>query len=201
MKPLLILLLLASPAFAQRTLVPHTDRYAAVVPVECEIVGGARCSGSGMLLDSMHAITASHCVRSKTLIVFLPEPVPADVIALHVRNDWALLRFREPVEAVSVKVRKTELDQGEVVFGYGFGRSQGRFGITKGRYEGTNVIGGPVEEGDSGGPVLDASGELVGVCTEYTYGTDSWRGHALGSQAFRDFLSLREIDKGVEVVD
>lgn len=201
---LLLALLLTSYAQADRVLLEHSQNHGAIVRVECHYGEGRSCLGSAMLLDECHALTAHHCVRGGSLDVQLPGyTVQADVIAIHPRNDWALLRFRSPLAGITeAKVRKSPLPLGETVFGFGFGRDVGRFGYTVGKYRGDYIEGRLIEEGDSGGPILDADGRLVGVVTEYDVGTANWRGHAVGSEAFRRFLDLRnESFENVKLVD
>lgn len=190
MKPLLVLLLLCSPCYAQRVLLPHTADYASAVRVTCPLPQDRCTFGSAVVLDDRHALTAYHCIRKSELTVLFPDPVPADVIAIHTQYDWALLRFRSPIAAPSARIRPDALPVGSTVYGFGFGKV-GSFGYTKGRFEGSHITGCLIEPGDSGGPVTDETGALVGLVTEYDVGTCDWRGYAVGSQAFRDFCNLR----------
>lgn len=204
MKRLLTLLLcaLCSPAFAQREDIPHTPAHGAVVIAECQLNSGCFCTGSAVLLDPRHALAAYHCVKRPSMSIVLPyQTVEADVIAVHPRNDWALLRFRERLTGVPLmRMRPNALPIGSWVYGFGFG--QGSFGITTGRYQGTHIDGGPTEFGDSGGPILDEQGALVGLATELDNGTENWRGHAIASDCFRSFCNLRfETFDNVRMVD
>lgn len=201
-KPILILLLLAATAHAQRVELKHTEKHGAIVRVTCPVPPSRCVLGSGVLLDNRHLLTANHCIRGRAPTVRLPSgDVQADVIATCPCYDWALLRFRVPLTGVGeIQIRETPLDRDEWVFGYGFGMA--KFGYTAARYKGTHVEGAMIEHGDSGGPVLDAKGLLCGVVTEADEPTINWRGHALASQSFRDFCALRfETFDNVKVVD
>lgn len=194
MRPLALALLLlcSSPAWAQRTLIEHTESHGAIVRVKCPMPENRYCFGSGVLLDGDHMLTALHCIKNRTLRVFLPDQeVAADVIAIHPSNDWALLKFRQTLTGVPpMRIREQPLAIGDTVYGYGFGKV-GWFGYTRAVYRGGYVEGCLIEEGDSGGPVLDTDGRLVGLATEYDLGTCKWRGHALASDAFRRFVAVR----------
>lgn len=200
---LLIVLLFAGSAEAQRVKIQHNDSYGAIVRVECNLPENRMTLGSAILLDSQHALTAWHCIRGCSLaVVIAGQRVEGVVIAGNPRYDWALLRFHKPLSGVPpVRLRESPLQLGETVYGYGFGKV-GAFGYTRATYQGSYVTGCLTEEGDSGGPVLDSSGLLCGLVTEYDGGTCNWRGHALATDAFRQFVALRFEDfENVRLVD
>lgn len=195
MKPLALLLavLIYSPCFGQRVLLDYTPRYASIVRVYCD-----ECMGSAVIIDSRHAATAAHCTPVNRVQLSIG---PANVIALHPRCDWALLRLEKPVSMGNVRIR-TGVPIGEKVYGYGFGREGNRFGYAAGTYIGYCIQGGPVEPGDSGGPVLDSKGALVGLVNNVWVGTNNWQGIECGSKEFRKFLDLRlQTYDGVKVVN
>lgn len=194
---------LSAQGHAQRIFL-QPAAYAAIARVESDLGGGAKACGSCILVDDMHAVTAAHCVSGSTIDVITGgKRYTANVIAMHLRNDWALIRFFAPLPGVrGVTIRPEPLHIGERVYGYGFGTSAGRFGAVPGTYQGDHITGTLVEQGDSGGPILDWQGRLVGVVMGYVVDTNDWHGKECASQSFRDFVQLRKYESiGVEMVD
>lgn len=206
-RTLAVLFLLAAldgHANAQRVFLQPAGPYSGIGRVEVDLGNGAKAAGSCILLDDMHALTAAHCACGSVMTVQVNGlTIRGKVIAMELKNDWALVRLPEPIPGVKgVMIRQEPLRVGERVYAYGYGSEYGRFGSVSGTYQGEHITGTLVEEGDSGGPILDSQGRLVGVVMGYVVQTFDWYGKSCASQKFRDFIQLRRYEStGLEIVD
>jgi S1-C subfamily serine protease len=99
----------------------------------------------------------------------------ARIVARDEANDLALIRLIQPTETYAAKIRKKPLQLGETVFVMGFplaGQLDNGLNFTSGLVSSLAGIGNnsrmlqftaPVQAGNSGGPVVDNSGLVVGV--------------------------------------
>lgn len=135
-------------------------------------------SGSAVVIDCrptdtgyrVTALTAKHCLRLRDIngfTIMLQQGAQAlaggEVVAMHPQHDVALVAFASPDPVPVVRlatVAPSVLDRLTVV-GYAGGRGNRWVaeGVACDEHRGTT----PVAPGDSGGAVLNAAGELVGV--------------------------------------
>jgi len=128
--------------------------------------GSSTCSaGSCTVIDSSLVLTAAHVVgQSVATVDCAGEKIRGKVIALDLYRDWALVRLEKSIDVKPRSIRQAKLSEGETVFAIGYG-GQG-YGYTRGRFT-KGVLRGRAVSGDSGGPICDAQGKLVGVITGY----------------------------------
>lgn len=185
---LLLVVILQLPIAAQCTperCVPAVRPHAAVVRVAQIAPGGSRCYGSGTLVhkDGKQGIvlTCAHLFRGEAGDVTVTFPdgrrFEADLAAVDQAWDLAALRITQP-EAMPVTIATDHPKPGDRLQSCGYG-SDGRYWCNQGRVLGyvrtaatktyeTLELSGRARDGDSGGPVFNASGELVAV----VWGTD-----------------------------
>ena len=132
--------------------------------------------GSGFAIDETHIITNAHVVQNeKTVLVitYQEEELYAEVEKLDRRQDLAVLRLKDatvpPLESASVD---TVLD-GDDIYTVGAPKSMA-YTLTKGIVSNRSrtmngamyiQIDAAVNEGNSGGPLLNAQGQVIGVNT------------------------------------
>ncbi|WP_041744385.1 S1 family peptidase [Paraburkholderia xenovorans] len=148
-------------------------------------VGGAAQSHSGRLLRSGTAffvthtgdmLTSAHVVRGCKAIAVWPRSeaaVPASLIVTDDRLDVALLATRRAVDAIAVPTdRPVAAGASVYTIGFGLTPSSPRVPVlTHGYATGAAYVNGhrllvlhaDLREGNSGGPVIDASGRLAGM--------------------------------------
>lgn len=135
-------------------------------------------SGTGFFISREgHVITNAHVVRHcESVEVRTTPPVTAQVIARDDARDLAVLKIPGPSPAVApLRWNISDVRPGDRVALYGFPGPEGASGTS--RYAPTYVSGlhGPAgepewlqlqsvaEQGNSGGPVLDGSGNVIAV--------------------------------------
>lgn len=135
-------------------------------------------SGSGSIVSSSgHIVTAAHVIKgSSYLEVITPTGThPATVLSVDDANDVALLKVEQTFESHIPVGRSSEVRLGQTVATIGFPNIgiQGHSPkVTQGMISGENgvqndirmwQISVPIQPGNSGGPLLDEQGRLVGV--------------------------------------
>jgi len=138
----------------------------------------SRGSGSGALVSSSgHVVTAAHVIKGATYIeVVTPSGTyPATMLNVDDANDIALLKVDESFDSYIQIGRSSEVRLGQSVATIGFPNIgiQGHSPkVTQGMVSGENGIHNdirmwqisvPIQPGNSGGPLLDDLGRLVGV--------------------------------------
>ncbi|MFM0340429.1 S1 family peptidase [Paraburkholderia fungorum] len=121
-------------------------------------------------------LTSAHVVRGCKAIVVWPRSeagLPASLILIDDRLDVALLATRHAVDAIAVPaVRPVAAGAPVYTIGFGLTPSSPRVPVyTRGYAEGVAYVNGhrllvlhaELREGNSGGPVIDASGRLAGM--------------------------------------
>jgi S1-C subfamily serine protease len=135
-------------------------------------------SGSGAVVSSAgHVVTAAHVIKGATYLeVVTPAGIhPATVLSVDDANDVALLKVDQMFDAHIPVGRSSEVRLGQSVATIGFPNIgiQGHSPkVTQGMISGENgvqndirmwQISVPIQPGNSGGPLLDEHGRLVGV--------------------------------------
>lgn len=143
---------------------PHNTT--AILKITFKQDEGMISSGSCVMVDGYHALTAAHVVGGSTATIEAKEGnVTAKVVAIDLYHDRALVRAVKQVTTKWRQLRDDVPKEGEAIFAIGFG---GRgFGYTRGRVQGAKLTGSAIP-GDSGGPVCDQQGRIVGVITGYS---------------------------------
>lgn len=139
--------------------------------------GNRNGSGSGFAVDRRHILTNAHVVDGAMKISVVSDRItlPADVVFSDPHNDIAMLRVAEDLEAVAQFRDGIDIHLGEDIVVMGF-PLQGLLGsgpqVTAGNISAlcgmgsdTSVIQftAPIASGNSGGPVLDSSGLVIGI--------------------------------------
>lgn len=133
-------------------------------------------SGSGFAVEPHHILTNAHVVEGVRSVEVASErgAQPAEIVFADPRNDVALLRVERPLPASARFRFALDLDLGEDVVVLGF-PLQGLLGsgpqVTGGNVSSLCGIGNdtgvlqftaPIASGNSGGPILDMAGLIVG---------------------------------------
>jgi S1-C subfamily serine protease len=142
--------------------------------------GGSQTSGSGVAVGRHHVLSNAHVVEDAGAVSVLGEgrTLPAELVFADPRNDLALLRVEQPLPAVARFRPGLDLHLGEDVVALGF-PLQGLLGsgpqASAGNIAGLCGIGNdssvfqftaPIASGNSGGPIFDLSGHVLGlVCS------------------------------------
>lgn len=149
-------------------------------------------AGSCTVIEPSLVLTAAHVVgQSVATIDCADQKIRGKVIALNLYKDWALVRLEKPINVKPRSIRREPLKENDVVFAIGYG-GQG-YGYTRGRFAG-GIFRGRAVSGDSGGPICDVAGKLVGVIRGY-----SGDGELLHEG--KGLLEWVEANKGNDVLD
>lgn len=148
--------------------------------------GVAWCSG--FVVGVNRVITAAHC---------LPDPngdfplIVEDLPARTVRQDasFALIEVLGPLNKPSLPLRESEANVGEpvITFGYGYGSMKVLYRHVAERDGEDVIIDGPIVHGMSGGPLVDALGQVVGL----NQATVPELGKACGVKEIKKFLGMK----------
>jgi S1-C subfamily serine protease len=125
-------------------------------------------------------ITANHVVQGSAKIMIVTrsgDSFPASVAAVDPANDLALLKAQAVTPALSI-ARSGSVAVGDDVFTLGYPLPQLEGAEQKATFGHVNALSGigddirfiqidiPIQPGNSGGPLLDARGTVIGVITE-----------------------------------
>ena len=182
--------LVGDPAVALPDLPDLVDR---VMPSIVQIRVGASGTGSGMVIDrDGHILTNRHVIENATsIVVELPDgtTATAEVMGSDAGNDLAVIRAELPAESLTPATfgDSGAVRVGEPVFAIGNPFGLG-FTVTSGiisglgresdgepgghRIRGVLQTDAAVNPGNSGGPLFNADGEVIGINTalENPYG-------------------------------
>ena len=138
-------------------------------------------TGTGFFVSADgQALTNAHVVRGcKAISIQLPnkKTTPAKIIAEDVRNDLALLKINDRTPS-HAQFRTSSAEVGEQVMAIGFPLRHilsSEAIVTSGNINAAAGLGGdiskiqistPIQPGNSGGPLIDSNGAVVGIITE-----------------------------------
>lgn len=138
-------------------------------------------SGTGFFVSRQgHVMTNEHVVRGCTgarVVQIAGGTVPASIVAADPSNDLAILKAETSPAAVAALRAGQTVRQGETVVAYGFpltGALSSGGTLTTGTVSALAGLGDdtryfqmsvPLQPGNSGGPVLDSGGGVVGIAT------------------------------------
>ncbi len=159
------------PLFAAAVDFDTETLYQSVVTVET-----ATSLGSGFAIDETHIITNAHVVQGEktvTVITYQEKRLVASVEKADAKQDLAVLQLQDatvpPLEAASLDT----VQNGDDIYTVGAPKSMA-YTLTKGivsnrarKLRGVTYIqiDAAVNEGNSGGPLLNAGGQVIGVNT------------------------------------
>lgn len=165
-------------------------RQAQEITVRIRSLGCAQFGiGSGFLLPGGVVVTNRHVIdqpRRVTVNTWDGRQLDADVTGIAVDSDLALLQLEDAADLPVARLRTPAVAVGEplVVVGFPEGgpltvTSGEALGLVDGQLLGEPAdvlrIDAPIRQGNSGGPVLDADGQVVGV----VFASEVERGTAL----------------------
>lgn len=155
---------------------------------------GAQSVGSGSLVETTEdygfVLTNRHVVQDSTGKVHVQLPgdgtYSAKILRVHVKADLALLAVRVPRKTRPIRLAPESPQVGDTCWVMGFGGNQG-FRSLRGVIRRTFLdpvsrvrqwlLSVPSRSGDSGGPIVNKSGYLVGVLWGTDYGETCFVGH------------------------
>ena len=134
-------------------------------------------TGTAVVVNKDYALTAAHVLAEcdAATIRHKHKEIGVDIVALDSTNDLGLLLLEEPFEQTAKFRGGKPVRKGDTVVNYGyplFGQLSDAAKISKGVI---NALAGwsndsrhiqydaPTQPGNSGGPVLDLSGNVVGI--------------------------------------
>ena len=178
-----------------------TSRVVKVLGTAC----GVGIEGSGWFAGRDLIVTAAHVVAGEqdTIVRIPGQPFPraADVVVLDVHNDIAVLRV-PGVDATPLQLADPQPGAAVAILGYprngGLTPTPGRIGLTAtvltqdalghGPVARTiTAVRGAVEHGNSGGPAVDAAGNVQSTIFAARLGSDS--GYGVPASIVRDALA------------
>ncbi len=157
---------------------------------------GAEARGSGVIIDnSGRIVTNNHVVEGATdgglQVIFSDGTiVPAQLIGADPVNDLAVLKVDHAVEAVGRLGDSSQLKVGETVIAIGSALGDFQNTVTVGVVSGLNrtldsqtsrmdnliQTDAAINHGNSGGPLLDLEGNVIGINTAVVRGTGTGSG-------------------------
>jgi serine protease Do len=131
-------------------------------------------SGSGFFVSESGHILTNHHVVSDCSSLEVVGRGRAGIVRTDPRNDLALVRIATGASTPAAVFRQTpaQLAEAVFVFGYPFAQLGTGLNVTTGSVSAVSGIGGdssqiqltaPIQPGNSGGPIVDSSGAVVGL--------------------------------------
>ena len=167
-------------------------------------VTSAKGQASGVFISNTEIITNYHAISGAPTITILTNKGKSYMATLESYNetlDLALLGVQSPDSFSGLKLASlsnVKLGSKVIAIGnpYGFG-----FSVTEGIISGLDRIGPnglpiyiqtdvPVNPGNSGGPIININGEIIGITT-FKVSNSEGLGFAIGSNYIKEFLSSK----------
>lgn len=128
-------------------------------------IGTGFLIGPGQLATNWHVIEAGNAFLETGAV-----SIPVEIISRDELNDLAIVKVKANISATPLKLSAKSITPGQSVFVIGNPEGLEK-SITNGVVSGIRVvndrklmqISAPISPGSSGGPVLDSSGEVVGI--------------------------------------
>ena len=143
-----------------------------------EKAGSNISTGTGWLISSTNLVTAYHVIENATSIQVVTsekDSIDAYVLATDASNDIAILRLNKPFKTIPLYLatKQPRLGSKVAVLGYPLPDVLGlKIQATSGEVSGLRGVGddqrffqisAPVQSGNSGGPLLNQEGEVIGI--------------------------------------
>jgi S1-C subfamily serine protease len=154
------------------------------------VIPGGKAEGSGFIIDRKgDIVTNNHVIsgeQSLTVVFADGKSAPAHVVGADQDSDLAVIRVDVPVPAVLQFGDSSKLEPGEPVLAIGSALGEFRNSVTSGIVSalGRTIVeengvtihdmvqtDAAINQGNSGGPLLDDRGEVIGVNTAVNRGT------------------------------
>jgi S1-C subfamily serine protease len=140
-------------------------------------------TGSGFVVENQHVVTAAHVLRKNKRgdacrlisVMYRSDEVSAKIVSSDPANDLGLLKLSKPINATAKLRNNPDLRLGETAVNYGFpltGTLSSSAKVTSGAVNSLAGINNnsaflqydaATQNGNSGGPVMDASGNVIGI--------------------------------------
>ena len=195
-----------------------------VVLIDTALASGGEGAGTGMVLSADGLVlTNYHVVAGSSLIrvtdAATDKTYSASVVGHDATQDVALLQLKDASGLTPVTLDTNGVSVGEAVTAIGNAEGQGYLTVVSGSVQelnttvtvaneqtgapstvddvfATNVAAVP---GDSGGPMVDAQGEVVGMTTAGSAANASSRGHATRTISYA--ITITEAEKIVAQIE
>lgn len=136
-------------------------------------------TGTGWLINPNHLVTAAHVVNNakNIAVIFRDEAINASIVSSDDYNDIAILKLSKPLPLKPLILASNSSKLGDDIWVMGFPLSSvlgNKIQLTTGVVSATAGIGNdkrilqitaPIQPGNSGGPLLNSNGNVVGVVT------------------------------------
>lgn len=163
------------------------------------IEGGYGSSGSCSLIGKDLVLTCVHVLRGECRVLIDGEVYKTEIVALDLKNDWAILRLDRECPLDPLSVASGMPDEGEKLWGFGYGPfPEGElWGVNRCVWKDGKLYG-RFYPGDSGGALCDNEGRIIGVCTSFVPSTGTCNGHGIGQ--LKSFIDKYKDHAGQGVV-
>lgn len=181
-------LLIAASPLPSRSPDPLADVERKVLYVEIQNAQGERGGCSAAVVAEGVALTAAHCVENADVIV---AGRAARVALSNARLDVAVIAFPSRLEVpLALQTAPPAFGDGVIVAGYIWGELHVQPGyVSRPRNGGGHlVVAAPIISGDSGAPVLDLNGRMVGMMIAVRAKGAGYLGIAVPAEALADLI-------------